>query len=146
MPPTKRARKDGSGDESGSEYVPSGGEEEVPEEAYVAPSSSNSNDWVLIQSAEDPPEISKYAIRFSAIPKDIKAQMNKALKDDSKMLFTVSPDEDEFDGLVKEYDDDDKQEAKNESAKEFFESKLDTLESVAFKGMKIRAIIDVVTA
>ena len=101
MPP-KRAR--GEDDESGSEYVPSGGEEEVPEEAYVESASSKSNDWVLIQSAEDAPEISKYAVRFSAIPRDIKTQMNKALKDEGKLLFTVSPDEYEFDGLVKEYD------------------------------------------
>ena len=76
----------------------------------MEPSSSKSNDWVLIQSAEDVSEISKYAVYFNAIPRDIKIQMNKVLKEDGKMLFSVTPDDNEFDGLVKEYDDDEKQE------------------------------------
>ena len=143
MPPkTKRARSgDGSGDDSGSEYVPSGNEVEVQEEEYVAPSSSNPNEWVNIQSSEDS-EINKWAIKFANLPKDIRAQMNKLLKDDNKMMFTVSPEEDEFDGLVREYYDDDKQETKNEEAKEFFQTEFAELSTVMFKGFKVRAFID----
>lgn len=113
--PKRKTRDD---DKSGSEYYPSDREKDSDDE-YKAPATQRTR-MVFVINQSDPDEIVITGLPVSEAPRNQKSILKKTSKESEKMLeYRLNTVDDEFGGLAKEFEDEEKQEDENNRVKEW---------------------------